>query len=51
MGSHPLGNINQFHGYTSTPKVSGLPWREHAVARPLVFCQAQFSFLDVFHYP
>jgi hypothetical protein len=27
------GNNNQFHGVTSNPKVSGLPWREHDVVR------------------
>jgi hypothetical protein len=32
-GSHPLGNINQFHRISPTPKVSGLPWREHALVR------------------
>jgi hypothetical protein len=34
-GAHPLGNNNPFHGVTSTPKVSGLPWREHALVRGL----------------
>jgi len=29
----PLGNNNPFHGGTSNPKVSGLPWREHADVR------------------
>jgi hypothetical protein len=29
--SHPLGNNTQFHRISPTPKVSGLPWREHAV--------------------
>ena len=33
-GSYPLGNNNQFHRISPTPKVSGLPWREHAVVRP-----------------
>src|SRR5206468_12637684 len=28
--AHPLGNINQFHGFSPNSKVSGLPWREHA---------------------
>src|SRR5688500_3595688 len=32
-GSHPLGNNNPCHGVISTPKVSGLPWREHALVR------------------
>jgi len=32
-GSHPLGNNNQFHGMSPIPKVSGLPWREHAIVR------------------
>jgi hypothetical protein len=32
-GSHPLGNTNQFHRISPTPKVSGLPWREHALVR------------------
>jgi hypothetical protein len=27
-GAHLLGNIHQFHGLASTPKVSGLPWRD-----------------------
>src|SRR5712691_8812088 len=33
LRAHPLGNINQFHGFSPTPKVSGLPWREQAVVR------------------
>ena len=33
-GSHPLGNNNPCHGVISTPKVSGLPWREQALVRP-----------------
>jgi tetratricopeptide (TPR) repeat protein len=28
--AHPLGNNNQFHRISPTPKVSGLPWREQA---------------------
>ena len=32
-GSHPLGNNNQFHRISPTPKVSGLPWREQALVR------------------
>ena len=32
-GAHPLGNNNPFHGVTSNPKVSGLPWREQGVVR------------------
>ena len=28
--AHPLGNYNQFHEFSLTPKVSGFPWREHA---------------------
>ncbi len=32
-GSHPLGNNNQFHGLSPNPKVSSLPWREHALVR------------------
>ena len=32
-GSHPLGTNNQFHRISPTPKVSGLPWREHAMVR------------------
>ena len=39
-GSHPLGNNNPFHGVISTPKVSGLPWREHALVRGLGGCAA-----------
>ncbi len=35
-GAHPLGNDNPFHGVTSTPKVSGLPWREHAFVRHIL---------------
>ena len=31
--AHPLGNNNQFHGVSSNPKVSGLPWREQADVR------------------
>src|SRR5215510_16420114 len=31
--THPLGNNNQFHEITLNSKVSGLPWREHAVVR------------------
>lgn len=26
--SHPLGNNDLFHGFTSTPEVSGFAWRE-----------------------
>ena len=33
--SHPLGNTNQFRGFSPIPKVSGFPWREHAVVRLL----------------
>src|SRR5262245_29704283 len=29
--THPLGNNNQFHEITLNSKVSGLPWREHAL--------------------
>ena len=32
--AHPLGNINQFHRFSPTPKVSGLPWRDQALVRP-----------------
>src|SRR5262245_53821550 len=32
-GTHPLGNNNQFHAFSPHSKVSGLPWREHAVVR------------------
>src|SRR6266446_3409420 len=28
-----LGNNNQFPGFSPIPKVSGLPWREHADVR------------------
>src|SRR6266478_265440 len=40
QGAHPLGNNNPFHGVTSNPKVSGLPWREQAIVRqdPRVMC-------------
>jgi hypothetical protein len=31
--AHPLGNINQFHGFSPNSKVSGLPWREQANVR------------------
>jgi hypothetical protein len=31
--AHPLGNTNQFRGFSPIPKVSGVPWREHAVVR------------------
>src|SRR5262245_17704425 len=31
--THPLGNNNQFHEITLNSKVSGLPWREHALVR------------------
>ena len=34
--AHPLGNINQFHGFSPNSKVSGLPWREQAGARGLL---------------
>ena len=34
--AHPLGNINQFHGFSPNSKVSGLPWREHALARKII---------------
>jgi hypothetical protein len=33
QGSHPLGNNNQFRGLSPSSKVSGLPWREHALVR------------------
>src|SRR5439155_16327295 len=32
-GAHPLGNNNQFHGFSPTPKVSGLPWRDQCLVR------------------
>ena len=32
-GAHPLGNNNPFHGVTSNPKVSGLPWRDQCLVR------------------
>jgi hypothetical protein len=32
-GSHPLGNNNQFHRFSPTPKVSSLPWRDQALVR------------------
>src|SRR5437667_8321985 len=32
-GAHPLGNNNQFHGFSPTPKVSGLPWRDQCFVR------------------
>src|SRR6266446_5495581 len=32
-GSHPLGNNNQLHRISPTPKVSGLPWREQTLVR------------------
>jgi hypothetical protein len=31
--SHPLGNNDLFHGFTSTPEVSGFAWREERVVR------------------
>jgi hypothetical protein len=31
LGSHPLGNRNQFPGLTPTPKVSGFPWRDQCL--------------------
>jgi hypothetical protein len=34
IGSHPLGNDNQFHGISPHSKVSGLPWRDQRVVRP-----------------
>src|SRR5262249_28521013 len=39
-GSHPLGNNSPFHGVISNPKVSGLPWREHALVRGFGGCAA-----------
>jgi hypothetical protein len=39
-GSHPLGNNNQFHRISPTPKVSGLPWREQAIVRGFGGCAA-----------
>src|SRR5215831_10961972 len=36
--THPLGNNNQFHEITLHSKVSGLPWREHALVR---HCEVQ----------
>jgi hypothetical protein len=41
--AHPLGNTNQFRGFSPIPKVSGFPWREHAVARAR--CPAWKSFV------
>ena len=35
-GSHPLRNNNPFRRISPTPKVSGLPWREHAFVRQAV---------------
>jgi hypothetical protein len=32
-GAHPLGNINPFHEIALNSKVSGLPWRDHALVR------------------
>src|SRR5262249_62402791 len=32
-GAHPLGNNNQFHRISPTPKVSGLPWHEQRRVR------------------
>ena len=37
-GAHPLGNTNQFHRFAPTPKVSGLPWRDHAFVRRRLAC-------------
>ena len=34
LGSHPLGNSNQFHGRAPNSKVSGFPWRDHCDVRP-----------------
>jgi hypothetical protein len=31
--AHPLGNSNLFHGVTSNPKVSSLPWRDQCLVR------------------
>ena len=31
---HPLGNNNQFHELSPNSKLSGFPWREHAIVRP-----------------
>src|SRR6266446_3424646 len=42
-GSHPLGNNNQFHRIAPTPKVSSLPWREHAVVRGFGGCAASHA--------
>ena len=33
LGSHPLGNSNQFHGLAPNPKVSSLPWRDQCLVR------------------
>ena len=33
IGSHPLGNNNQFHGNFRNPKVLGLPWRDQCDVR------------------
>ncbi len=33
--AHPLGNINQFHGFSPNSKVSGLPWREQTLVGQL----------------
>ncbi len=37
-GAHPLGNTNQFHRFSPTPKVSGLPWRDQALVRRRLAC-------------
>ena len=36
LGAHPLGNYNQFHGISPNSKVSGLPWHEQRIVKPLL---------------
>src|SRR4029453_14770966 len=45
--SHLLGNNNQFHRISPTPKVSGLPWREQA----LVGLRAPHALVVGTHFP
>jgi len=41
--NHPLGGNNQFHGITPNPKVSDLPWHEHALVMHKMDLVYQYS--------
>jgi hypothetical protein len=49
--THPLGNHNPCHESTLNAKVSGLPWREHAVVRLTAHEIISLRYLSVTHIP